>query len=115
MAEAKPDIDVDAFARVDMRVGVVQEVQPFPEARKPAWRLRVDFGPELGERWTSAQVTNYAADELVGRRVIAAVNLGTRRIAGFDSAFLLLGAVQADGTVVLLDVADDAAPGSPVA
>ena len=115
MAEAKPDIDVDAFARVDMRVGVVQEVQPFPEARKPAWRLRVDFGPELGERWTSAQVTNYAADELVGRRVIAAVNLGARRIAGFESAFLLLGAVQPDGTVVLLDVTDDAAPGSPVA
>lgn len=115
MAEAKPDLDVDAFGRVDMRVGVVQEVQPFPEARKPAWRLRVDFGPVLGERWTSAQVTNYGADELVGRRVVGAINLGTRRIAGFESAFLLLGAVQADGTVVLLDVADEAAPGSSIA
>ena len=115
MAEAKPDIGVDAFAAVDMRVGVVREVQPFPEARKPAWRLRVDFGPELGERWTSAQVVHYPADELVGRRVVGAINLGTRRIAGFESAFLLLGAVQDDGTVVLLDVADGAAPGSPIA
>lgn len=115
MAEAKPDLDVDAFAQLDLRVGVVQEVQPFPEARKPAWRLRVDFGPVLGERWTSAQVTNYGADELVGRRVVGAINLGTRRIAGFESAFLLLGAVQADGTVVLLDVADEAAPGSSIA
>ena len=115
MAETKPEIDVAAFASVDMRVGIVQEVQPFPEARKPAWRLRVDFGPELGERWTSAQVTNYAADELIGRRVVGAVNLGTRRIAGFESAFLLLGAVQADGSVVLLDVADEAAPGSSIA
>lgn len=115
MAEAKPDIDVDAFAALDLRVGVVREVRPFPEARKPAWQVLVDFGPDLGERWTSAQVTTYAAEELIGRRVVGAVNLGTRRIAGFESAFLLLGAVQDDGTVVLLDVADDAAPGSPIA
>ena len=98
-----------------MRVGIVREVRAFPEARKPAWQLRVDFGPQLGELWTSAQVTNYGEDELLGRRVVGAVNLGTRRIAGFESAFLLLGAVQGDGTVVLLDVADDAAPGSRIA
>ena len=110
MSDAAPD-----FAALDMRVGIVREVRAFPEARKPAWQLRVDFGPELGERWTSAQVTNYPEDELLGRRVVGAVNLGTRRIAGFESAFLLLGAVQDDGTVVLLDVADDAAPGSRIA
>jgi tRNA-binding protein len=110
-----PDVPPEAFAAIDLRVGVVREVAPFPEARKPAWRLRVDFGPELGERWTSAQVTRYAEDELLGRRVIGCVNLGVRRIAGFESAFLLLGAVQPDGAVVLLDVADDAEPGSRVA
>ena len=110
MSDATPD-----FAALDMRVGIVREVRAFPEARKPAWQLRVDFGPELGERWTSAQVTNYAEAELLGRRVVGAVNLGTRRIAGFESQFLLLGAVQADGTVILLDVADGAAPGSPIA
>jgi tRNA-binding protein len=110
-----PDITPDAFAAVDLRVGVVREVRPFPEARKPAWRLRVDFGPELGERWTSAQVTSYAEDELLGRRVVGCLNLGARRIAGFDSAFLLLGAVQEDGSVVLLEVDEAAALGSRVA
>lgn len=112
--DARPDIPVDAFHAVDMRVGVVRDVQPFPEARRPAWKLRVDFGP-LGERWTSAQVTNYTAEELVGRRVVGVVNLGARRIAGFESAFLLLGAVAGDGTVTLLDVADDAPLGAPIA
>lgn len=110
MSDATPD-----FAALDMRVGIVREVRAFPEARKPAWQLRVDFGPELGERWTSAQVTNYSSDELLGRRVVGAVNLGTRRIAGFVSEFLLLGAVQADGSVVLLEVDDAAAPGTRIA
>ena len=115
MINPKPDVSVDTFAAVDMRVGVVLEVREFPEARKPAWQIRVDFGPELGTRWTSAQVTNYTADQLVGRRVVGTINLGTRRIAGFVSEFLLLGAVQADGTVVLLDVDDSAEPGAPIA
>ena len=115
MLKRKAEIPVDTFAAVDMRVGVVLEVRAFPEARKPAWQLHVDFGPDLGSRWTSAQVTNYTADELVGRRVVGAVNLGARRIAGFVSEFLLLGAVQADGTVVLLDVADEAELGAPIA
>ena len=98
-----------------MRVGQVLEVRPFPEARRPAWQLHVDFGPELGRRWTSAQVTSYTAEELVGRRVVGAINLGTRRIAGFASEFLLLGAVQADGSVILLDVEPSAALGSRIA
>ena len=115
MVKPKSELAVEAFSAVDMRVGVVLEVRAFPEARKPAWQLHVDFGPELGTRWTSAQVTNYAAEELVGRRVVGTINLGTRRIAGFVSEFLLLGAVQADGSVVLLDVADSAELGTSIA
>ncbi|MGA0122638.1 MAG: hypothetical protein ACO3KD_06495 [Gaiellales bacterium] len=68
-----------------------------------------------GERWTSAQVTNYPADELVGRRVVGCVNLGVRRIAGFESQFLLLGSIQADGTVLLLAADPAAELGAPVA
>jgi tRNA-binding protein len=115
MIKPKSDVAVDAFVAVDMRVGIVLEVREFPEARKPAWQLHVDFGPEVGTRWTSAQVTNYTADQLVGRRVVGTINLGTRRIAGFVSEFLLLGAVQANGSVVLLDVDDSAELGSPIA
>ncbi|MSO46667.1 MAG: tRNA-binding protein [Thermoleophilia bacterium] len=98
-----------------MRVGVVAAVRAFPEACKPAWQLEVDFGPGVGKRWTSAQVTSYSEDELVGRRVVGAINLGRRRIAGFESEFLLLGAVQQDGSVVLLDVDASAELGSSVA
>ena len=112
---AKPDVGADAFFTLDMRVGVVQEVAEFPEARKPAWKLRVDFGPGIGELWTSAQVTNYTADELVGRKVVGAVNLGSRRIAGFKSQFLVLGSIESDGTVLLLEVDDHAVPGAPIA
>ena len=111
----KPEIPVDTFGAVDMRVGVVLEVRAFPEARKPAWQIHVDFGSELGTRWTSAQVTNYTAEELVGRRVVGTINLGTRRVAEFVSEFLLLGAVQADGSVVLLDVDQRAELGSAIA
>jgi tRNA-binding protein len=115
MVKPKSELAIEAFSAVDMRVGVVLEVRAFPEARTPAWQLHVDFGPELGTRWTSAQVTNYAAEELVGRRVVGTINLGTRRIAGFVSEFRLLGAVQTDGSVVLLDVDDSAELGTSIA
>ena len=108
-------IDHSHFEAVEMRVGCVLAVRAFPEARNPAWQIQVDFGPALGQRWTSAQVTNYAEAELVGRRVVGVINLGTRRIAGFESEFLLLGAVQQDGSVVLLDVDPSAEPGSLIA
>ena len=98
-----------------MRVGCVLAVRAFPEARKPAWQIQVDFGPVLGKKWTSAHVTNYTEAELVGRRVVGVINLGTRRIAGFESEFLLLGAVQPNGSVVLLDVDPSAELGSLVA
>lgn len=91
------------FAALDMRVGTVRDVEPFPEARKPAYKLTIDFGPELGVKRSSAQITkHYTPDQLVGRQVVAAVNLGTRRIAGYESEVLVLGAVPAPGDVVLL-------------
>lgn len=111
----KPDVTPSDFFAIDLRVGRVTDVEAFPEARKPAWKLTVDFGPVLGVRRTSAQVTNYTPDQLVGRRVVGAVNLGARRIAGFRSEFLVLGGLQPDGTVLLLEVDDDLPLGAPIA
>jgi tRNA-binding protein len=111
----KPDIGADAFFAVDMRVGVIVEALDFAEARKPAYKLRVDFGPVVGELWTSAQVTNYEKAELAGRKVVGAINLGSRRIAGFKSEFLVLGSIEPDGTVLLLAVDERAEPGAPIA
>lgn len=97
-------IEFDDFARIDMRVGRVLSVEPFPEARKPSYRLRIDFGPEIGEKVSSAQLTVTYPDRsaLVGRQVIGVVNFPPRRIAGFASEVLLLGAMGADGEVDLL-------------
>ncbi|MCB1027385.1 MAG: tRNA-binding protein [Microthrixaceae bacterium] len=112
--QRKHPVDVDTFASLDIRVGVVQGVEGFPEARKPAWKLTVDFGPGVGVLQTSAQITNYAQDELIGRRVIGVINLGTRRIAGFRSEFLVLGAIEGDGTVLLLGPDGEPETGRPV-
>ncbi len=111
----KEDIGANGFFAVDMRVGRIVEVQGFPQARKPSLKLTVDFGPVIGVLRTSAQVTNYTHDELVGRLVVGAVNLGARRIAGFRSEFLVLGAMEPDGTVRLLQVEPDVEPGAPIA
>lgn len=113
--EKQDDIDAAAFFSVDMRVGRVLAVDAFPEARKPAWKLTVDFGPAVGTLRTSAQVTNYGAEELLGRLVVGAVNLGPKRIAGFTSEFLVLGSLDADGTVRLLRPEDGVQPGDPIA
>lgn len=110
-----PDVGPANFAALDMRVGRVVDVRPFAEARKPAYQLAVDFGPVLGVLETSAQVTNYRVEDLVGRLVVGAVNLGSRRIAGFVSRFLVLGAVEADGSVRLLRPDGDPPPGTRIA
>jgi tRNA-binding protein len=92
----------EEFFAIDMRVGTVLEAEPFPEARKPSIRMVIDFG-ELGVKRSSAQLTvHYAPESLVGRQVIAAVNLGGRRIAGFESEVLVLGAMPSAAEVVLL-------------
>jgi tRNA-binding protein len=113
--DRKPDVGADGFFAVDMRTGRVTDVEPFPEARKPSWRLTVDFGPVVGTLRTSAQVTNYPADELVGRLVVGAINLGRKRIAGFTSEFLILGALDPDGTVRLLELPEGVEVGAPIA
>lgn len=97
-------IEIDDFLRVDMRVGRILAAETFPEARKPSYRLRIDFGPELGERVSSAQLTVTYADPstLVGRQVVAVVNFPPRRIAGFKSEVLVLGAMGDGGAVHLL-------------
>jgi tRNA-binding protein len=111
----KKDIGRLDFFAVDMRTGVVTEVEPFPEARKPAWKIEVDFGPVVGRLRSSAQVTNYAPEDLLGRTVVGAINLGEKRIAGFMSQFLILGALDADGTVRLLELPAGVPPGSVIA
>ena len=111
----KPDVGAGDYFALDIRAGRVVDVWDFPEARKPAWRIRVDFGPVIGELQSSAQIRNYSKEELMGRLVVGAVNLGSKRIAGFTSEFLVLGALEADGTVRLLQVEDGVEPGAPVA
>ena len=95
-------ISFDDFLAVDMRVGRVVEVHDFPEARKPAWKLTIDFGEEIGVKRSSAQITNYARDELQGRRVVAVVNFPPRQIGPFMSEVLCLGASDDEGRVILL-------------
>jgi tRNA-binding protein len=105
----------DDFAALDIRVGTVLAAEPFPEARKPSLKLRVDFGPELGVKPSSAQLTTrYAPETLVGRQVVAAINLGSRRIAGFVSEVLILGAMPTPSDVVLLAVDRPVANGTRI-
>jgi tRNA-binding protein len=108
-------IDFDDFLKVDMRVGRVVEVEDFPEARKPAWKLRIDFGPELGEKTSSAQITNYTREELEGSLVVGVVNFPPRQIGPVRSEVLVLGAVEEDGTVLILRPDGAATPGSRIA
>lgn len=97
------EIGFDDFVKVDIRVGTIVEVLPFPDARRPAYKLVVDFGPELGRRKSSAQVTAlYRSEELVGRQVAAVVNFPPKQIGKFMSEVLVLGFPDDQGRVVLV-------------
>ena len=100
----------DDFAKVDIRVGKIIDVEDFPEARRPAWKLRIDFGADLGVKRSSAQITNYEKAELIGRLVLAVVNFPPRQIGPFWSEVLTLGTYR-EKRVLLVSAAPDAQPG----
>jgi tRNA-binding protein len=106
---------IDDFEKIDMRVGRVTRVDDFPEARNPAWKLEIDFGPEVGVKHSSAQIKHYPRESLEGRLVVAVVNFPPRLIAGFQSEVLVLGALDDDKGVVLLRPDDDVALGDRIA
>jgi tRNA-binding protein len=100
---ATPQIAFDDFMKVDVRVGRIVAVEPFPQARKPAFKLTIDFGPEIGTKRSSAQITvNHSPDELVGSQVLAVVNFPPRQIGPFMSEVLTLGVPDANGDVMLI-------------
>ena len=107
-------ISFEDFEKVDIRVGIIREVQEFPEARKPSYKIKVDFGIEIGVKWSSTQATNYSTDELIGMQVIAVVNFPPKKIAGFPSQVLILGVPQEDGQVSILTPTRKAKVGSRV-
>lgn len=107
-------IDISQFQAVDVRVGRVVSVDEFPEARVPAWKLRIDFGPELGIKRSSAQITHYTREQLLDTLVVCCVNLTPRVIARFTSEVLVMGALDPDQGVILLRPDKDAALGSRI-
>jgi tRNA-binding protein len=98
---SEPEISFADFQKVDIRVGRIVEVEDFPEARSPAWKLRVDFGEELGVKRSSAQITNYPREALLGRLVLAVVNFPPRQIGPVRSEVLVLGTYSADGVLLI--------------
>ena len=114
--ERKEYIGFGEFLALDLRTGVVVMAEEFPEMRKPSYKITVDFGPVVGRLQSSAQITNYSRADLVGRMVVGAINLGEKTLpGGFVSQFLVLGALDPDGTVRLLEMPDGVLPGSMVA
>lgn len=102
------NVNYEDFSRVEILVGTVKEVQLFPKARKPAYKIWVDFGEKLGVKQTSAQVTaHYQPEDLLGKKIMGCVNLGTRNIAGFISEFLLMGFADDKNEIILPSIADE--------
>ncbi len=111
-SQVSQTIAYDDFTRVDVRVGRVVAVEDFPRARKPAYKLQIDFGPEVGVKWSSVQAkADYTKEELLGRLVVGVVNLPPRNIAGFQSEVLTLGVPAEDGGLSLLVPSRPASPG----
>jgi tRNA-binding protein len=102
VSSPRDQIDYAAFEKVDMRVGRITAVEEFPEARKPAWKLTIDFGPDVGVKRSSAQIKNYERAELEGRLVVAVVNFPPRQIGPFVSEVLVLGALDDEQGVILI-------------
>jgi tRNA-binding protein len=102
LAPLEDQIQYSDFEKVDIRVGTILGVDPFPDARKPAWKLRIDFGPEIGVRRSSAQIAHYDPGALIGRQVMAVVNFPPRQIGKFMSEVLTLGVPGPGGEVILL-------------
>lgn len=114
--EPKAPISWGDFSKVDMRVGEVQRAEAFPKARKPAIKLWLDFGPDVGVRKTSAQITDhYQPEDLIGRQLVAVVNFPPKQIGSFMSECLILGAIDANGAVVLLSPQTQVGLGLPIA
>ena len=114
--DKKEYIGAAAYFEMDLRTGIILEVEEFSEMRKPSYKIHVDFGPVIGKLWSSAQITNYSRGQLIGRTVVAAINLGEKTLpTGFVSQFLVLGSLDPDGTVRLLELPEGTLPGSTVA
>lgn len=113
MSELKPQASYDDFARLDIRIGRVVDVQPFPRARNPSYKVGVDVGADR-IMWSSAQITNYEPEALVGSLVVCICNLGPKNIAGFTSELLILGAKDGDGNVIVLGPRSEVAVGEAI-
>jgi len=109
----KPEIVYDDFAKIDLRIGKIVEVKEFPRARNPSYKVAVEFA-DLGIKWSSAQITSYAIEELIGRQVICCINMPPRNIAGFKSEILIMGAENEAGDVILLKPSSDVVTGTLV-
>jgi len=107
-------IDIKNFEKLELRIGTIEKAEDFPEAEKAAYKLRIDFGPH-GKKWSSAQITeNYTLEELIGQRILAAMNLGDKKIGPFTSEVLVVGAEDQKGNIVLLEPDNDVQNGAKV-
>ena len=114
--EKKEYVGASAYFDLELRSGIILKVEEFPEMRKPSYKIEVDFGPVIGKLWSSAQITNYSREELLGRVVVGVLNLGGKTLpTGFVSQFLVLGALDPDGAVRLLELPKEVMIGSMVA